>query len=113
MWGRLLPCADASPDRLAHCLRSACRFLSAEAQLTSQAGKRSQAQQGEEGGAAEDGTGAVQRSAGGGGGQSGPSVSADFHFWLALLRTLLPHVQQLQGEQGSAGAAQQLGEAVG
>jgi hypothetical protein len=40
-------------------------------------------------------------------------VSADFHFWLALLRTLLPHVQQLQEQQaagGSAAASATIGE---
>ena len=39
-------------------------------------------------------------------------MSADFHFWLALLRTLLPHVQQLQ-EQQAAGRGAAASAAIG
>lgn len=84
--------------------------MPAEAELTGQAGRRSQQQQDDEGG--EEGTAASERTASAGaGGRSGLSVSADFHFWVALLRALLPRVQQLQGQQAEA-ASTQLAEAV-
>lgn len=90
--------------------------LSAEAAITSQAGHRNQPQQQhtEEAGGQEGGIGAstistsrplAAASVGG-----GISVSGDFHFWLALLRTLMPHVQQLAEEQ--AAASSQLADAV-
>lgn len=97
--------------RYCSALRQHRRTLQMEAELTSQASRRGQQQwheEGEEG--AEDGSagaGSQHRPAAGGGGD-GLSVSADFHFWLALLRCLLPHVEQL-----AAGARpEQLAEAV-
>lgn len=85
-------------------------WLHAEAAIAGQAGKRSQqAGGGDEEPRGEGGAGGGEGAARAPGAVGGLSAAADFHFWLALLRALLPRVQRLQSEgppgDGAAGLA--------
>lgn len=89
-------------------------LLHAEAAIAGQAGRRSQ----QESHGGEDTRGEGLPEAGGtvprpAGTHDRLSVSADFHFWLALLRTLLPHVQRLQSQEPRDDVGTELAEAVG
>ncbi|KAL4451904.1 hypothetical protein ABPG75_007566 [Micractinium tetrahymenae] len=99
--------------RFCTALRQHRRAAETEAAITGQSGRRSQQTAGgNEDTAGDGGSGAGSAPARPAGTGSGLSVSADFHFWLALLRTLSPRVSQLQQEGGHAGGSADLADAV-
>ncbi len=87
--------------------------MRAEAAITGQAGKRSQQiRGGDEAAGGDGGSAGSDAAAGPGGAAGGLAASADFHFWVALLSTLLPQVQRLQGKGSRDDGGAELAEAV-